>query len=75
MKPLLTLILLAFVSISFAQDHTHEQKPSTVRQEWPEFEEGELIKTKVVDWTKTLSGTNLICLHPSSFEPVTPSVK
>lgn len=54
MKTLLLLGLIAVSIQTYAQhDHSHEQKPSTAREIWGDFEEGSLIKIKETDWKST----------------------
>ena len=54
MKTILTTILIAASFGMQAQhDHSHEQKPSTAREIWGNFEEGERIKIRETNWQAT----------------------
>lgn len=54
MKTILTSILIAVsFGIQAQHDHSHEQKPSTAREIWGDFEEGERIKIRETNWKST----------------------
>lgn len=49
-----SFLLLLCCNWIFAQhNHDHSQQPSTARADWGDFEAGQLIKTRRVDWTNT----------------------
>jgi len=55
-------LLLTFLinQVIITAQHTHETTPSTARADWGEFEEGELIKTELIDYKTTPIGKKIL---------------